>query len=412
MSKTNPKTAAEPQPGAAIRPKAPRWMRLCILIGAAVLIAAAVLLAVGLHSGPAPTTEEQMAETVLTCGDFSMTNTELGYYFWNEYFYLVGSYGEYLPDSLDTSKPLEQQMYDEDRTWQDYVLEQTVETVEATMSMVFAARDAGFTMPEDYQAAMESTLESLSQRAGSAGYTDENGDADLLSYLSASYGPAVTLESFEAYLENSHLAAAYSDALYDAPVFTDGEISAYYDLHAGDYAEDGVTKDDEKLRNLRIVLIAPQADDEESWAEAKASAETLYATWQAESGTEDDFSAMAAAHSSDASTSAAGGLMRDVRRSDLSGSLAQWAFDGSRAAGDTAVVQSNAGWVIAYYVGQSDRAWWQAAAEEDLRREAYQNEERAIRDCYSFELDLDHVHILAPQGLYGGSGAGSSGQDD
>lgn len=370
---------------------------------AAVVLALAGLLAVVLwqSSKDKPPTEEEMNQVVVTCGAFTLTNTELNYYYWSEYFYLLGTGGDALSGTLDTSVPLDQQMYDETRTWQDYVLDRTLDTVEATMSMAFAAEEAGFEMPDDYAQTLQRVLDGFAEKAETAGYLDASGEGDTLAYLAASYGPGVTMDSFERYLRYSHLAAAYSDELYGSPVFTEEEISDYYDLYGGEYTDEGVTKDSEKLRTLRVVLVAPSADNDAAWAEAKTSAETLYATWQAESGTEDDFSAMAAAHSADVHTSGQGGLLSEVRREDLTGELADWAFDQARESGDTAVVRSDEGWVVAYFVEESDQAYWQQVAEADLRQQTYKDAERAIRDRYDFQENLDAVHIATPQGLYG-----------
>lgn len=373
-----------------------------LLGGGLLLLAAVVVLALWRPFGGTddPPDAARMAQVVATCGNQSLTNTELNYYYWSEYFYLVGSYGEYLPDSLDTEKPLDEQQYDETRTWQDYVLEKALDTAGATMSMAFAAEEAGFSMPADYADTLQRTLDNFSAKAKELGYVDEAGEPDVVAYLADSYGPDVTLESFTSYLKMSHLAAAYSDELYGKPTFTAAEISAYYDKYGGEYTDEGIPKDDEKLRSVRTVLLKPKTDDDAGWAEAKASAETLYATWQSESGTEDDFSAMAAAHSADTATSGQGGLRTDLRKSDLTGELADWVFDGARRSGDTAVVRSDDGWVIAYYAGESAQTLWQKTAEADLRQETYQNAEREIRERYPFKADSGKIRIVTPNGLY------------
>lgn len=377
------------------RPATPLQWGICIAAAAA-LILILVLIAVHTAGGSQDTvTAEDMAQTVVVCDDFSLTNLELSYYFWNEYAYFLSGAGEELPDSLDSSKPLSEQMYDEDTTWEDYILEQALVTVRNTMSMVFAAQEAGFTMPETYETSLETVLERQEERAEEAGFVDGSGAADVDAYLVAAYGPGAGLDSFRTYLERSYLAAAYSDALYAEPQFTDQEISDYYDRFADDYAADGVKRDDTALRTVRVILIKPTEDTDEAWSEAEASAQTLLDTWQAESGTEDDFAALAQAHS--AGTSAAdGGLLSDLAPSDLSGDLADWAFDEGRQAGDTAVVRSDEGWNVAYYVGAGSGTVWQKTAEADLRRDTYQNTYRSICESYEFLVNYDAVVVADP----------------
>ena len=56
---------------------------------------------------------------VVTCGDFVLTNRDLSYYYWSEYFYFVNAVGENLA-GFDASAPPDAQMYDDTRTWQDF----------------------------------------------------------------------------------------------------------------------------------------------------------------------------------------------------------------------------------------------------------------------------------------------------
>ena len=367
-----------------------------IWIGAAaVLILLVVLLVQNRSDGGEAPTAQDMAETVVVCDDFSMDNTQLSYYFWSEYYYLLSSYGDYLPDSLDPAKPLSEQQYDEDTTWEDYILEQALVTVRNTMSMVFEAEKAGFTLPESYETSLESVLEQQKEGAVSAGYTDETGEGNVDAYLQASYGPGATAASFREYLENSYLAAAYSDALYAEPTFTDQELSDYYDQFAADYAADGVEKDDTALRSVRVILVKPAEDSDEAWSEAEASAQTLLDTWQAESGSEEDFAALAQAHSA-GDTAQDGGLLENQAPSDLSGDLPDWVFDEARKPGDTAVVRSDAGWNVVYYVGEGSGTVWEKTVEADLRRETYQNAFRTIADTYDFQVNYDAVRIARP----------------
>ena len=370
-----------------------------IFAAAAVLLVTLVAVCIWQSTRDQAPSAAEMSEPVIVCGDFSMSNTQLNYYFWSAYFYLTGNYSQYLPESLDTAKPLSEQMYDEERTWEDYLLEQTMQTIRDTMVMVFEAEKAGFQMPETYEDSLASVLERFEEYAEAAGYTKEDGTVDLETYLTDSYGPGATTESFSAYMQDSYLAAAYSDALYLEPTFTEEEISDYYDLYAEDYAADGVAKDDTRLRNLRTVVIRPAENTEEAWAQAESSARTLLATWEAESGAEADFAALAQAHSSGA-TAADGGLAEKLAPSDLTEEFAAWAFEEARQAGDTTVVQTDEGWTIAYYVGEASGTVWQKAAEEDLRQQTYQDAFRTACDQYSFQVDYDAICIVAPVGLY------------
>ena len=410
LKKTNSTAPAEAVPAKVHPPQSPlQWVVFALAVVALVVLIGAI---VWKSTAKDDSLETAMSQVVVTCGDdFQLSNTELNYYFWSEYFYLLSQAGDNLPDSLDPTVPLDQQMYDQDQTWQDVILEQALTTMQHTMSLVFEAEDAGFTMSDQDKGSLGQVLSNFEHYALAAGFTDENGDADLEAYLADSYGPGASLDSFLAYLENSYLATAYSDQLRNSPTFTDQEISDYYDLYAEDYAASGVEKDDTYLRNIRLVLIQPSAEDEASWEEARASVQTLLDTWQAESGSEEDFAEMAKTRSAH-SSAADGGLISDLAPADLSEELAAWVFDGERQPGDTEILKMDAGWAALYYVGPSERTVWQKTAEEDLRWETYQNNLLEILSKYTFQVNRDAVVIQPPTGIYDGEKTAASGTND
>lgn len=172
---------------------------------------------------------------VLTWEGGSLSSTEFSYYYWSEFFYFREAYGEYLSDSVDFSKPLQDQTTDDGRSWQDALTEEALSVAADTLSVAFAAEDAGFSLPTEYEDALEETWNGFLQQS--------NGDLDA--YLQDSYGKGADRDSFYRYLYRSHLAAAYTDHLYESLSPADEEIAAYYEAHAGEYLDNyGLTKDD------------------------------------------------------------------------------------------------------------------------------------------------------------------------
>lgn len=202
--------------------------RVLLVILAAVLVFSIAGLILGVDARHRR--EQVMQAVVVTCNEFEMTNRDLNYYYWSEYFYFASAVGDQLP-GFDAGVAPDGQMYDETRTWQDYLLERTLITVRDTVSMAMAARAAGFALPEDYRASYERAVAQFEEAAAEQGYDDVEG------YLRASYGPDATLESFESYLYDTHLAAAYSDEVYEAIEISDADIDAYCSLHEADYAD-------------------------------------------------------------------------------------------------------------------------------------------------------------------------------
>ena len=166
-----------------------------------------------------------------TARNHVLTNTQFAYYYWSEYFYFLDVYSEYLGDALDADKPLDEQPYDDEQSWQDYMIERALETARDTASMVWAAEDAGFTLDADDEAAYEQTLTAFRQTAADMGYDD------LTAYLRDSYGAGADEESFCRYLHDAYVASSYAAAL-EADIDPDAAaVQAYLQAHAGEYAD-------------------------------------------------------------------------------------------------------------------------------------------------------------------------------
>lgn len=168
-------------------------------------------------------------KTVITCGDISLDNTDFAYYYWSEYFYFAEVYGDYLKDDVDFQAPLRDQPYDDEMSWEDYLLEDTFATVQDTLVMVLAAEEAGFTLPADYDSAYQESVVNFRSAATKAGCKDLN------EYLRDSYGPKAKEESFLRYLHQTYLASAYADHLLEQIVIPDADVAAYFTDHQADY---------------------------------------------------------------------------------------------------------------------------------------------------------------------------------
>lgn len=338
--------------------------------------------------------EAAVSQGPVTCGQITLDNTQLGYYFWTEYSYYLMSLGNQIPATLDVTKPLSEQMYDSSSTWQDYMLNKTMVTIQETLAMVNGALEAGFELPVTRQAELDRDLTTIAETPLELGMLKADGTADVDAYLQQSYGEGANLESLSQFLYHSYLAAAYADYLYNLPEFSDGEIEAYYTENSLEYWENGVYQLEDKLATIRIILQSPtNLTDTVAWENAQKAAESLYLSWQAEAGNQDDFSAMAAAHSTD-STRAQGGLMTDISPQNLTGDLATWVFEPERQPGDSAVVKSETGWVIVYYVSQSDLTLWEKTAQEDLRQDTFAEEFVRLQEAYPATVDMAQVSIV------------------
>ncbi len=135
--------------------------------------------------------------------------------------------------------------------------------------------------------------------------------------------------------------------------------------------------------------------DEEK-AAAKTTAEGYFDTWSKGEKTEESFIALVKEHSDD-TTAEDGGLFENVHRnSDYVQNFRNWAMDKSRKAGDCEVIETEYGYHVMYYVGDSKMNYRDYMISEDMRaadHEAWYNEiveaiEGALADTSKIKLDV------------------------
>ncbi|MDW7656161.1 MAG: peptidylprolyl isomerase [Bacillota bacterium] len=124
--------------------------------------------------------------------------------------------------------------------------------------------------------------------------------------------------------------------------------------------------------NVRHILIT--ADRETATSEqietAKKKAESILAEYLAGDKTDEAFAALAKANTAD-SNAEQGGLYEGVYRGQMVKEFENWCFDPSRKIGDTGIVQTDFGFHVMYYAGQSGVDWILNVT-NTLKGEAYQ----------------------------------------
>jgi len=153
------------------------------------------------------------------------------------------------------------------------------------------------------------------------------------------------------------------DITYLANSTTDSDgketINGYYVVRF-----DSVNDNTFPLKNVRHILVSFEggtSDDsgnitysEEEKAAAKATAEELLNQWKSGEATEDSFAALATEKSSDTGSTANGGLYEDIYPNQMVASFNDWCFAEGRKAGDTGIVETQYGYHVMYFVGDSD----------------------------------------------------------
>ena len=133
------------------------------------------------------------------------------------------------------------------------------------------------------------------------------------------------------------------------------------------------------LKNVRHILVAPAHEhaegethengetySEEEMAAAKATAEEILASWKAGEATEEAFAALANEKSADGDGTT-GGLYENVYPGQMVTNFNDWCYDSGRKTGDTGIVESEYGYHVMYFVGNSQQNYRDYLIENELR---------------------------------------------
>lgn len=343
----------------------------------------AVLLLAGCKSAPQP---------VLTCAaaDYTMTADQLSYYFCYQYAGILDTYGD---QAFDPKQPLSQQSYDENQSWEEFLVSQALTLAEQTMQLCLAAEADGFTLPQtgDLDAITADT-------AKEQGYVTQSGEGDVAAYLKANYGEGATLEGYREFLEAMALASAYSEHLHTAGTFTEEEIEAFYDSRAEDYADSfELTKTDDCPMDIRLIRFYPDdPGSSEHWSDARSRAQAVLEEFEKDP-TEANFAALADAHTEDFNAPE-GGLYTGVSPGTQQSGVDLWLYpqEGSRTAGDYALLEELDACALCYVSTVGERPYWMSVVENDMRYEAYFNAFAELQQKYVFEQFPENADLRVP----------------
>lgn len=330
-------------------------------------------------------------------GEPILTNAGLQVYHWTEYYTFMNYYGSYASMvGLNSTASLDSQTApDGSGTWEQFFLEGAISNFGRYYALMRAAEAEGYTLPEEDAAIIADVLDPNGEFATnvlSYGFTNVD------DYLTRNYGPYVTIHDYHDYMEVYITAAAYyEDVLYASveEALTDQEIEAYFDANAETYG-------DIKYNNatVRHILIAPEGEKdavtntwtEEAWAAAEEKANEIYALWQ-EDPTEDNFAALATEHTDDTASAEDGGLYPDFAPGDMVTEFNDWCFLEERKPGDHAIVKTQLGYHIMYYVEETETRAWFDTAKSAIINERLNTIVEELKAKYPIEADYAQMRL-------------------
>ena len=133
------------------------------------------------------------------------------------------------------------------------------------------------------------------------------------------------------------------------------------------------------LKNVRHILVAFQGGSydsstgtttysEQEKLDAKMAAEQLLADWQSGKANEETFAKMANDNSDDGDGTT-GGLYEDIYPGQMVTNFNDWCFDESRKVGDTGIVETEYGYHVMFFSGNSETTYREYLIESVLRSE-------------------------------------------
>ena len=289
--------------------------------------------------------------TALTVGNHKLSTAELSYFYFDAinstYQEWYNQYGEYtatymsLLYGLDLSKPLNEQIYDQEnnKTYADYFLDLAIQDAVSAYTLYDLAKSANHVMDETSKENLENAKANLEAARVSSGYSS------VTEYLKSFYGNGATARSFNKYLDVVGIANSYELAIYNGMTYTADEINAYSDAHFNDYSS--FSYDTFYLKYDEFVKCTAKADDKDhehtqeeldaAAKDVKAAADSIVAAKPAD---EEAFNAAIKAIDVYAeSETAKCTVNEDLLYSSISNTdVLEWLADSSRKAGDATVI--------------------------------------------------------------------------
>lgn len=381
----------------------------------------------GSYTGTVVELAEAKDRIVATVGEEELSNGLLQIY----YQMAVNSYKEAGHEfGPDFTQPLDVQMRDLDGTaitWQQYFLQQALDTWHRHASMVQRSRGEILPLEDAYgrneKKHEENLIAGIYNQDLLYGYNTEYRIADahqayldnlpqLLQQLAEANGcktPAALANDLAGIGTNDTYLLKYAQLLNEGYMFattlsyyiepTADEVEAYFAEKEAAYAQQGITRDSQYV-NFRHILLLPEnattdemgivTADEDAWSAAKSKANSLLKTWK-KNPTEANFSEIAFANTADTGSKGNGGLYSGISKGQLVEALDSWCFDEARVPGDTAVIRTDCGYHVVYLCNPTFS--WYVQAEQDLIADLLTQELATAVDKYPLDVDFSAVYL-------------------
>lgn len=347
------------------------------------------------------TDEQAMAANkniVAVVDTLELTNGQLQVHYWSTIYNFLSSYGAYLSYfGLDFTQPLGEQACTlaDEGTWEDFFLEQALDTWAQMATIAIMAEENGFALTEEQQQSMAEMVETVKASAQTYGYED------LTEMVNAEMGKGATADDYIAYMELDYLCSAYVSYLREKNLPNDTQIEEYYAANEEAIKNAGYGKDAGKLVDVRHILIKPEGGTlnsdgytytytEDQWETARQKAQVVYDLWLNGHKDEDSFAELAKKNSAD-SSAADGGMIANTAKGQTVEEFDTWIFEDGRAYGDHTMIKSVYGYHIMFYVDTEDA--WVRYCEYNYANDIASTEMEKFAESFTIKTEYDKIAI-------------------
>ncbi len=170
-------------------------------------------------------------DVAVTVGQRKLSSAEMTYFYvdavgkyeqeiYEMYYSSLGNYW-FMMLGFEVNKPLNEQMYDDNRTWADYFIEAAIDTAHETYAIYEDVVATGYKLSDDAQAEMDADFADLQT------YASLNGYDTVESYLQSYYGASATQDSYKAYYKTCTLTDNYRKTYKDSLHYNADDYRAY-----------------------------------------------------------------------------------------------------------------------------------------------------------------------------------------
>jgi hypothetical protein len=290
-------------------------------------------------------------------------------------------------------------MGEENMTWEQFFLENALQSWQSYTIMEILAERDNFTISADMQAQIDSIAAQLESIADAYGYEDAQ------AYLNEEMAPGVTTDVYVNFNRVYCISNEYVTNFYQTQYPNLVEITRYYGENRDTFEANGIAPNIGLISSVRHILVKPQGGttdesgnttySEDEWTTALSEAERILKQWQEGEATEDSFAILANTYSEDGGSNTTGGLYEGITvDANYVEEFKGWAIDPVRKTGDVEIVKTQFGYHIMYFVHGED--YFEYLVGEQLVADRIQQKVLALAE--ELPMDVNYKKILLCEG--------------